>query len=151
MLTTDIIIRPLEINDYYLGFLQLLEQLTQVGDITFEQFREQFIKINANNANNANNVFVIYSKSKNLIIGCGTLLIEYKFIHQLGCVGHLEDIVIHSKYRKIGLGKKIVDYLITKAKENGCYKVILNSKHSVTKFYEQCGLTIKDIQMVKYF
>ena len=35
-------IRKLELNDYHKGYLQLLEQLTTVGDISFENFKEKF-------------------------------------------------------------------------------------------------------------
>ena len=49
------------------------------------------------------------------------------------------------------LGKKIVYHLINLAKENGCYKVILNCNENNVGFYEKCGLIRKECEMVKYF
>ena len=40
------------------------------------------------------------------IVGTGTLLIERKVIHSCGLVGHIEDVVVHSDYRGLSLGKR---------------------------------------------
>ncbi len=37
------------------------------------------------------------------------------------------------------------------AREAGCYKVILDCAEENAAFYEKCGLTIKEIQMVRLF
>jgi len=37
------------------------------------------------------------------------------------------------------------------AKAAGCYKVILDCSESNVAFYEKCGLTRKEVQMVRYF
>uniref|UniRef100_A0A914RKT6 Uncharacterized protein n=1 Tax=Parascaris equorum TaxID=6256 RepID=A0A914RKT6_PAREQ len=39
----NVIVRPLRIDDYKRGYLQLLSQLTFVGDVSEEQFRERFL------------------------------------------------------------------------------------------------------------
>ena len=39
---TDLRLRPLQMGDYRTGFLQLLAQLTKVGDISEEQWEERF-------------------------------------------------------------------------------------------------------------
>jgi len=36
------------------------------------------------------------------------------------------------------------------AKEAGCYKIILDCSEDNAPFYEKCGLSRKEIQMVKY-
>ena len=50
-------------------------------------------------------IFVIENKDTNHIIGTLTILIEQKVIHNMGKVGHIEDVVIDNKYRGRGLGK----------------------------------------------
>lgn len=38
----NMIIRPLRIDDYKRGYLQLLSQLTFVGDVSEEQYRQRY-------------------------------------------------------------------------------------------------------------
>jgi glucosamine-phosphate N-acetyltransferase len=138
--------RNLEINDYYNGYLDLLSQLTEVNkkNITFEKF-SNFIK----NLNIKHKIIVIIHENK--IVASGTLFIEDKIIHGISKVGHIEDIVVDSESRGLGLGKKIVSYLTNLAKENNCYKVILNCKEENCGFYQKCGYERKEAEMVKYF
>ena len=131
--------RNLEINDYYNGYLDLLSQLTEVNkkNITFEKF-SNFIK----NLNINHKIIVIIHENK--IVASGTLFIEDKIIHGISKVGHIEDIVVDSESRGLGLGKKIVSYLTNLAKENNCYKVILNCKEENCGFYQKCGYEKKE-------
>ena len=137
--------RLLQLDDYYKGFLQLLEQLTTVdaNNISFEEFKNQYNKMQST-------VYVIYDTQNDTIIGTGSLLIEHKFIHKLGSVGHIEDIVIDKNYRNNGLGKKIIDTLINIAKNNGCYKVILDCDIKNTTYYEHIGFLNKGNYMAIY-
>ena len=96
-------IRRLELNDYDKGYLLLLEQLTYVGTVTKDNFEQSFNKLNTLNTN----IFVIECNDK--IIASGTLFIEHKFIHNLACVGHIEDIIIDNNYRNKNLGKKLTE------------------------------------------
>jgi glucosamine-phosphate N-acetyltransferase len=139
------IFRHIEYNDYYKDYLALLEQLTIVEKekIDFIQF-ESFV----NNLSNKHIIIVIEDNNK--IIGTGTLLIENKVIHNMGLVGHMEDIVIHNNYRKQGLGKKIIDELINISIQSNCYKIILDCNEKNVNFYQNSGFKQKEIQMVKY-
>lgn len=138
-------LRRIENNDYYKDYLLLLEQLTIVEKekINYEQFKN-FVK------NLSNNHIIIVIEDNNKIIGSGTLLIENKVIHNMGLVGHIEDIVIHNNYRKQGLGKKIIDELINISIQSNCYKIILDCNEKNSNFYKKSGFTKKEIQMVKY-
>jgi len=135
-------IYKLEKNDYYCGYLDVLKQLTVVGDVNYVDFCEQFDKITSN-------VYVIKHDDK--VIGTGSIYFEYKFTHDLGCIGHIEDIVIDSKYRKNGLGKMIIDKLVKMGKDNNCYKVILDCKDNNVLFYDKLGFKKNEIQMAIYF
>ena len=139
------IFRHIEHSDYYKDYLTLLEQLTIVEKekINFIQF-ENFV----NNLSNKHIIIVIEDNNK--IIGTGTLLIENKVIHNMGLVGHIEDIVIHNNYRKQGLGKKLIDELINISIQSNCYKIILDCNEKNLNFYQNSGFTKKEIQMVKY-
>ena len=45
------------------------------------------------------------------VIASGTVFVEEKLIRNYGKVGHIEDIVVSSKYRGYGLGKKMIELL----------------------------------------
>ena len=139
-------VSKLDKSDYHRGFLQLLEQLTTVGadSISYEQFCTQFESMTTD-------MYVIRDISSDIIVDAGSLFIEKKFIHNLSSVGHIEDIVVDKDYRGLGLGKSIMDHLISVAKDNKCYKVILNCNKDNIEFYNKCGFKEKETEMVLYF
>jgi glucosamine-phosphate N-acetyltransferase len=133
----------LQLEDYNRGFLQLLEQLTVVNSesINYEAFEKRFEETK-------NNIFII--RKNNLVIATASLFITKRFIRQLGSVGHVEDVVVNKEYRGHGLGKLLIKKLIEKAKEEGCYKIILDCSDENIVFYEGCGFIKKENQMVNY-
>jgi glucosamine-phosphate N-acetyltransferase len=48
------------------------------------------------------------------------------------------------------LACRLVEELVAVAAQQGCYKVILDCSEDNQAFYEKCGLTRKEVQMVKY-
>jgi glucosamine-phosphate N-acetyltransferase len=135
-------IRQLELTDYYHGILSLLAQLTTVGEVTFDQYKNHYDEI-------GKNVYVMINSDSN-IIATATLLIEKKFIHSCGKVGHIEDVVVDHNYRGKGIGNNMIEYLTEKAIEEGCYKVILDCSESNVGFYEKCGFERKGVEMALY-
>ena len=57
------------------------------------------------------------------IVGTGALLVERKFIHNLGLVGHIEDIAVAKDQQGKKLGLRIIQALDYVAEQVGCYKV----------------------------
>jgi GNAT superfamily N-acetyltransferase len=56
--------------------------------------------------------------------------------------GFLEDVYIDEAQRGQGLGSQLMAAVIEEAKQQGCYKLIGNSRHSrenVHRFYEKLG------------
>ena len=141
-------IRRLEEGDYELGFLSLLSVLTKVGTVSKEKWIEQYRIITSNPFIE---IWVIHDTVKNQIVGTATLLVEPKFIHECGRVGHIEDVVLSKHTHGTGLGKKIVTFLAEQAKIRGCYKVILDCTQQTIGFYEKCGFIKKATQMAIYF
>lgn len=139
-------LRLLEEKDFEGGFLDLLSQLSYVNKISREEFIKHYnyIKINP-----LHNIYVIEHEGN--IIGCGTLIIEPKFIHNCGFVGHIEDVVVDKKYRGNKNGHRLINTLTSIAKDHNCYKVILNCKDSLVGFYEKCGYKDNGAFMCKYF
>ena len=73
------------------------------------------------------------------VVGAATLLLESKFIHNGGIVGHIEDVVVDKNYQGQKIGEKIIKYLLEFAKTKGCYKTILDCVDDVKPFYEKLG------------
>ena len=138
-------VRPIQCNDYYKNYLSLLEQLTIIEK---EKISYNDFEIFVNNLSHLHSIIVIECNNK--IIASGTLLIENKIIHNMGKVGHIEDIVTDVHYRGKGLGRKIIENLLKFCQEENCYKVILNCSEENTGFYEKNGFFKKEIEMVKY-
>ncbi len=134
--------RRLEKADYDKNYLELLKQLTTVGDISQEKYETTVDKMGAE-------VWVIEFEGK--IIASVSLLLEQKIIHECGIVGHLEDVVVDKDYRKYGLGKFIIERIIKIAKERGCYKLIGDCKSELLGFYEKNGFESKCVQISIYF
>src|SRR3989338_11035835 len=131
---SDIIFRKLQKEDLVNGFLLTLDSLRQASNIDKKTAENIFDKINSN-PDHIIAVAVIEGK----VVGSTTLLIETKFIHNGGKVGHIEDVVVDKVYQKKGIGEKIVVYLLRYAKDQGCYKTILDCADDVKPFYEKLG------------
>jgi glucosamine-phosphate N-acetyltransferase len=139
-------IRNLEINDYDKNINNLLKQLCSKNEIDKSNFIAYIKKLDLNE-----NKFTYVIEKNNKIIAIGTLLIEEKLIHSFGKVGHIEDIIVDIEYREQKLGSEIINFLKNKAKEIGCYKIILNCNTKYRFFYEKNGFTNNGLEMSIYF
>jgi glucosamine-phosphate N-acetyltransferase len=141
----SIFIRELIVEDFNKGYIELLNQLTSESksSITYDDFKEHYNKIN----NNSQRILIIEDMTNNKIIASGTILIEYKLIHNFSTVAHIEDVIVDSKYRGMQLGHQLICALIEVAKDNKCYKVILNCNITNIKFYNKLGFYEKEKQM----
>lgn len=145
-------IRNLCITDYATNYLHLLGQdfTINIDTISSTDFADYVNKLHKNHQ-----IFVIEnnypSNSNSYIIGSCTIFIETKIIHNFGKVAHIEDVIVHNEYRGSGLGKLLLDKCIEIAKQEGCYKIILDCSDNNCKFYEKCGFMKKGNQMALYF
>lgn len=130
----DVTIRELQENDLWNGFLKSLDSLRKASDLEREAAGRIFQKINTN----PDHVVIVAELNKR-IVGCITLLIEQKFIHNGGKVGHIEDVVVSAGQQGMGIGRKIVNYALDHAKSQGCYKTILHCTDDAKPFYEKLG------------
>lgn len=80
------------------------------------------------------------------IVGTGSVHILQKIDRAFG---QIEDVVVDSQYRKMGIGKQIIHQLIEHCKTQQCYKIILNSQENKEAFYRKMGFGKEEIQMVK--
>ena len=130
----EIIIREIEEDDLEKGFLETLDFLRNASDLDKNKAKEILKKIKQN----TNHIIYVAIDNKK-IVGSTTLLIEQKFIHDGGLVGHIEDVVVRKDYERNGIGIKLITSMLERAKEKNCYKTILDCKDDVKQFYERIG------------
>ena len=128
------IIRELKKEDIWNGFLKSLDSLKLASDIDKTKAEEVFEKINSNP-----DYIIAVAEMEGKIVGSTTLLIESKFIHQGGLVGHIEDVSVDKDFQGKKIGEKMMKYLLEVSKNRGCYKTILNCADDVKRFYEKLG------------
>ncbi|KAG8165998.1 hypothetical protein KVR01_004550 [Diaporthe batatas] len=129
-------IRPLQRDDYGRGFFDCLSVLTYVGNVSEERFVERFDWM-ATQGKGIHYFLVIEHEGR--IVGTGTLIVEKKFIHDLGTVAHVEEVSIRKEYQSRGLGLKLLNALSSVAKSVGCYKSNLGCSEANEPFYVKCG------------
>ena len=139
---SDVIIREIVESDIENGFLESLDSLRKASDLDKEIGKDILRKIIANPDH------IIYvAEFKGKIVGSTTLLIEQKFIHGGGKVGHIEDVVVSKEFEGKGIGMLLVMSLVTIAKSNNCYKTILDCQDELIPFYERIGFKQESNQM----
>ena len=131
---TELIIRKLRKEDLQNGFLTTLDSLKQASDIEAKKAEEIFEKINS-----TPDYTIAVAELEGKIVGATTLLIEQKFIHNGGLVGHIEDVVVDKNHQGQKIGEKIMKFLLDIANEQGCYKTILDCTDDVKLFYGKMG------------
>ncbi|KAI9657468.1 MAG: Glucosamine-phosphate N-acetyltransferase-like protein [Bathelium mastoideum] len=80
------------------------------------------------------------------IVGTGTLVVERKFIHDLGIVGHIEDIAVAKDQQGKKLGLRIINALDYIASES-----ILDCSEANEGFYKKCGFKRAGLEMAHYY
>ena len=136
-------IRKLEKEDYYKGFLDLINYFTkQSKNFTYEEFVKVFT--------NMTNSIVLVIEKDDKIIGTGKLLIEQKFHNNFAKMGHIEDVIVLDEYRGSGYGSLLMKKLIEIGKEKKCYKIVLNCNQENVEYYKKLGFIEKGTEMSLY-
>jgi ribosomal protein S18 acetylase RimI-like enzyme len=76
------------------------------------------------------------------IIGTFALLIMDNLAHFGTPSAIVEDVAVAEKYQSQGVGREMMAFALQKAKEKGCYKLVLSSNKNRTEahvFYEKLG------------
>ena len=139
-------IRELEMKDFKNGLLECFKELTIVGDITDENFKERF-----NKRKRMGIVTVVAVENEtNKILGTGSVFYEPKFIRSCSTKGFIEDICVAKYAQKKGVGKELVKYLRNRALSDGCYKILLTCNENNELFYEKMDFKKIEIAMAIY-
>jgi glucosamine-phosphate N-acetyltransferase len=141
----DYEIRRLRESDLENGFFETLSNLSEVGRVS-QDIRRAANILREIDKSKMSNIFVAVEKGGK-IIGSITLLLEQKFIHDGGKVGHIEDVVTRRGYAGKGIGSALVRNCINLAKEEKCYKMVLDSSPANVQFYKKAGFREHEISM----
>ena len=139
---SELIIRKIIESDLENGFLESLDNLRQASNLEYNSAKSILEGILENE-----NHIVHVAELDGKIVGSTTLLIEQKFIHEGGFVGHIEDVVVKKEFEGQGIGMKLVISLLDVANKKKCYKTILNCEDTLIPFYEKIGFKQKSNEM----
>ena len=131
---SELIIRKILESDLENGFLESLDDLKQASDLDLNTAKKIIKKI----LDDENHIIHV-AEMNGMIVGSTTLLIEQKFIHKGGLVGHIEDVVVKKEFQGQDIGMKLVKSLLDVAKQKSCYKTILNCKDNLKPYYAKMG------------
>jgi glucosamine-phosphate N-acetyltransferase len=120
------------------GFLETLSSLAD-ADMSYEEA----LKVFQSRLRAGQRTYV--AKIDDRVVGTATLLVERKFIHHGGLVGHIEDVAVHKDFQRRGIGTSLVRHITEEARKLGCYKVILNCFEHVAPFYMRLGYRRHDL------
>ncbi|CAD7941701.1 unnamed protein product [Amoebophrya sp. A25] len=124
------VLRQLGPDDFAKGFKDLLAQLSDPGDLDDEKFRALLSVTNTR-------VLVVEDIAGGRIVCSAALLVEQKFLRGGKKVGHVEDVVTHTNFRRRGLAKRIIMKLLDMAEAEDCYKVILDCTEDNSAVYKK--------------
>jgi glucosamine-phosphate N-acetyltransferase len=130
-------------------YLSLLSELTITTDLDTNIFYKKITLINQMGC-----IIVAYidnpTSDKFKIIASGTIIIEPKIIRGGKNVGHVEDIVVCKEYSSNGICNDILEMLKIIARENDCYKIILDCFENLKSVYSKAKFKESGIQMSIY-
>jgi GNAT superfamily N-acetyltransferase len=76
------------------------------------------------------------------VVGTFALLIMDNLAHMGAPSGVVEDVVVHSRWRGQGVGRRMMRFAMERCREAGCYKLALSSNRKradAHRFYESLG------------
>jgi GNAT superfamily N-acetyltransferase len=92
------------------------------------------------------NCFIAVAKNK--VVGFATYFIAY--YSWTGKAVYLDDLYVLEKYRRLGIGNKLLDKVIETAKSENCKKVkwqVSNWNKKAIEFYKMRGATIDEVEI----
>jgi len=132
----NLFLRPLKRDDFSRGYMKLLSQLTETGNVTQEDFERRFDQMRA--TPNTYFILVIEDSNQNKTVASLTLVYEQKFIRQTSARGRIEDVVVDSDFRGKRLSKILLDVACQLGGPIlGCYKISLECKDQLKSHYGQ--------------
>lgn len=96
---------------------------------------------------------LIVAEEKGRVVGSLALIVVPSLGHGGKPWMGIENVIVDSRGRRLGVGKMMMDYALAEAKKAGCYKMQLISDKRRTeahKFYEAIGYTGSGVGFRRY-
>ncbi|MDI3508274.1 MAG: hypothetical protein PWP48_2078 [Clostridiales bacterium] len=131
-------IREIAGDDELVGILELLKELDSEANISFETAKNiwEMMRVYP-----YYRIFAVFDDTDN-IIATFTLIICENLGHGGKAYAVVENVVVRSEYRGMGIGRAMMDKAIQISKERKCYKLMLSSdikREGAHRFYENLG------------
>ena len=120
-----------------LSLLELYQQLNPTDNIMSEKVAKNIW----NDIKNQNIKYFVAKENGKVVSSCYVCIIP-NLTRGGKSIGFIENVITDTKYRRMGIGKIVVENAIEYAKEQNCYKVLLQSGNKRTeayRFYEAIG------------
>jgi len=149
----ELLFRKITKADMVPGYFDLLGELTKLGNFVPEQALHFYEKNIEGNPYQITMVIMELGEDGKEVgyAATGTMIIMPKLFRGLAYGSVLEDIVVSSKHRGKGMGKKLIDCLKQLAHAIGCYKTVLYCNPELEKFYTKCEFGTSGILLSHYF
>lgn len=121
--------------------LDLLYQLSPPKEKNLKTDKKELRTILNEMIFDRNYVVCVYQEGQRLL-GTATLIIQLNLSHGGRPYGHIENVVTDQNFRVSGIGRKMMDYLVKKADERNCYKIVLSCEKKNVPFYKKCNLNL---------
>ena len=135
-------VRELEPGDIDRGLLESLDALRPASSMD----RSVALEVLEEIRNNPNHIVAV-AVADGRVVGTATLLVERKFIHDGGLAGHIEDVAVATSFQGMGIGRRLVGYLLEVAGRRGCYRTTLDCEADLVPFYAGMGFRRKGESM----
>ena len=132
-----LVIRDFEKKDSTEELLETLKEVWSVDEIN-ESTLDKWFK---------NDNHMVIAEFDGKIVGSATLHLQQKIIRNGGIAGCIEDVVVREDYRGNNIGSQLIQELIKKAENFGCYKIILSCFPERINFYKKNGFNQESITM----
>ena len=114
-----------------------------------EDYRQVFAEINTHPG-----YTLLVAEEAGKVIGTTVLLIVPNLSHNASPWALVENVVVDEVSRRQGTGRMLMEYAITRAKEAGCYRIVLSSdirREEAHRFYRSLGFEASSHGFRLYF
>ena len=97
---------------------------------------------------------LLIAEENDEVIGSMVLLIMPNLSHRASPWALVENMIIDPKQQRRNVGRKLMEYAVRRAKDKGCYRIILNSskkRRGAHKFYRSLGFEASAYGFSLYF
>jgi GNAT superfamily N-acetyltransferase len=135
--------------DDLLELSNLYEELSE-NKTNMEKMKENYDWIDANS-----DYMLIGAKDENNnLVGSLLAIICHDIVGECKSFMVLENVVVKSSYRGLGIGKSLINFIEDYSRERNCYYIIFvssKSRKEAHKFYESLGYDIDAVQGFKKY